>query len=279
MSIVGVAACAASVVLLFGSVAQAADPIPAGETTIQIAGTFSFLVDGTPTPIDFTGQLVGTSDGAGKLTFPKSGITFPDVAVTLVGQSSVVHVSATGNWTATVDTDTGVMTTKGGITTLIDIGDAIKNCGLGPLNLNLSTQTSGGKPYTEVGDHATATVVDRTFAVPTATDPSGTCALAPAIDGVLGLPIAAGSEEPARFILANQTIFPPGAEVPTTTTVPITTPPATQGTAAPATVAPAATDTGALPRTGASSAPLAALGAVCVVTGIALVGGRRRRRA
>jgi LPXTG-motif cell wall-anchored protein len=202
-----------------------ADPIPAGETTIQVDGVFSFTVLGTPTPVPFTAQLVGESDGAGTVTFQIADIDFPDVAVDLLGNPATVEINATTVWTADIDPDSGIMTLTGTLTTLIDVaGLGAFNCGLGPITPELSTENTDGEPYTPSGESATAVVSDELFGIPNATNPSSTCAIAGLIDTALALPIAAGNANPARYIKGELAIFPPGAVVPTTTTVPLPAP-------------------------------------------------------
>ena len=84
--------------------------------------------------------------------------------------------------------------------------------------------------YKKVGTHATATVVDRLFAVPSPTNPDGTCSNFALVGAALGTPISQGdsSAPHACYILGNLTIFPPGVAAPTTTaststTVPVST--------------------------------------------------------
>jgi LPXTG-motif cell wall-anchored protein len=128
-------------------------------------------------------------------------------------------------------------------------------------------------------------VVDRTFAVPVATNGGGTpgCApIVPFLNGAtagLDLPISKGdtSVRHARFVLGNLTIFPPGVVVPTTTSTTTTTTTTTTTVAPNTTIAPVRAT--ALPRTGSSSSgPLALVGVALVAGGLALVRPGRKRR-
>jgi hypothetical protein len=175
--------------------AHAATPFPAGTTTFHVAGSFSFTVSGTPSPAtNFTSSMTGTSDGSGNITFPAGAISIPDVTTSLSGITTIVHLSATNTWTSTIDTTSGAVTLTGGLLAKLDLQTSPPQigCPLGPLSLHQTSSVSGGKKYTPTGNTATATVGDRTFGVPAVTGAPPTCTLGAVIDGVLGLPIAAG---------------------------------------------------------------------------------------
>jgi LPXTG-motif cell wall-anchored protein len=260
------------------------DPFPAGSPAFTISGSFAFTVPNSSpppatlqTPVNFSATLSkGTSDGSGNITFPKANITFPTITgAKVAGVDAVITVVPTTNWTSTINTATGAMSLKGSLTAHIDLsatlGAGVKDCPLGPISADLESSTSGGKKFAAGKTTDTATVVDRTFAVPAST--GGTCAIQALINGnVVGLdlPIAKGDTTAAhaRYIIANLTIFPPGVTVTTTTTTTTTT------------VAPVTTTTvgpTALPRTGSSSLPLTIFGSALVAGGLAVVLSGRRR--
>ncbi len=235
-TLVGAAALAAGAALIVAPAASATTaPFPAGTTTINTAGTFSFTVLGTATPVSFSATMTGTSDGAGHLTFPKAQVHFPTVTTTLLSNTAHIVITPTTNWAATINTSTGAVTLSGTFTTLISVEGALAatltNCGLGPITPALSTANSGGVKYKKVGTHATATVIDHLFAVPSPTDPDGTCSNAALVGTALGTPIAQGdSTAPhARYISGALTIYPPGVAAPTTTTSTSTTVPVKTG--------------------------------------------------
>jgi LPXTG-motif cell wall-anchored protein len=246
--------------------------LPAGKVTIQATTTFH-LQTCVPAPchataIPFPGTLVGTSDGNGNLTFPKSGITSPAQTLTLSGAPVTVRLVALSNYTGTLNTKTGLVTLTGTSETLLDVAAlAATNCPIGPTTVHLSSANPGGVKYNATAN--TATITDTTFTVPVVTNPPASCnaGAVTVLNQALALPITASS--PARSIVDALKIFPPGAVVPTTTTAPTTTTPTT---AAPAsTVAPSA-----LPRTGGSDWPIAAFGVALVGGGLALASRRRR---
>jgi LPXTG-motif cell wall-anchored protein len=243
--------------------------LPAGKVTVQATITFH-LQQCTPAPchastITFTSSFVGTSDGNGNLTFPKSGITSAPVTLTIVVPVKVQLV-ATSDFTGTINTQTGLVTLTGSSETLLDIPDVNPSkCPLGPTVAHLSSANSGGVKYNATAN--TATVTDTTFVVPVITNPPASCpaALVDAITTALQLPISGADP---RSIVVTMKVFPPGAVVPTTTTAPTTT--------TPTTAAPAATVTpSALPRTGGSDWPIAAFGLALVGGGLALASRRR----
>src|SRR5438067_790285 len=111
--------------------------LPAGKVTIQATTTFN-LQQCVPAPchpssIPFTGTMVGTSDGNGNLTFPKSGITYPAKTLTISGAPVTVHLVALSNFTGTLNTKTGLVTLTGTSETLLDVAAlAATNCPIGP---------------------------------------------------------------------------------------------------------------------------------------------------
>jgi LPXTG-motif cell wall-anchored protein len=245
--------------------------LPAGKVTVQVVATFH-LQQCTPMPcvastIAFPGSMVGTSDGNGNLTFPKSGITFPALTVTITVDVTV-HLIAVSDFTGTINTETGLVTLTGSSETLLDIDVLVSTgCPLGPTVAHLSSANSGGVKYNATAN--TATITDSTFVVPVITNAPASCnpGAVAAINAALQLPIS-GSDP--RSLVLTMKVFPPGAVVPTTTTAPSTT--TTPTTAAPAaTVAPSA-----LPRTGGSDWPIAAFGVALVAGGLALASRRRR---
>src|SRR4051794_10259201 len=158
VTLCGAAALAAGSLLVSAAPAAhaATDPFPAGTTTWVSTGTFSFTVSGTATPVNFSGTLKGTSDGAGNITFPQSGVKFGTVDVTLLGQPATVQISPTSTWHGTINTTTGLTTLTGTLTTLINIpGLAQTACGLGPITPVLSSAKAGGVAYKKTGDTAT----------------------------------------------------------------------------------------------------------------------------
>lgn len=158
--------------VMFAPAAQAADPFPAGATTFTISGTFAFSAGNPPSqvPTPFTGQMKGTSDGAGTITFPKADVSFPVVNTTLslsgLSVPAIITVTPTTNWTGTIDTATGVVTLKGTLMSAINLTSLANVCPLGPITLDASTTQSGGAKYKMSGKTATATVIDRLFRRP-----------------------------------------------------------------------------------------------------------------
>jgi LPXTG-motif cell wall-anchored protein len=237
--------------------------LPAGKVTVQVTATFHLVEAGKATAIAFTGSMVGTSDGHGNLTFPKSAITFGSVSMT-VPVPTIIHLVATSDYTGTINTQTGLVTLTGTSETLIDIAAlSATGCPLGPTTANLSSASAGGVKY-DAAAH-TATIADPTVAIPKITTAPASCSAAAiaAINGAFPLPTTASIVETLK-------VFPPGVSV-TPTTSSTTTTPTTAALATPTTVAP-----NALPRTGGPEWPIAAFGVALVGGGLALALRRRR---
>ncbi|HEY5171349.1 MAG TPA: LPXTG cell wall anchor domain-containing protein [Acidimicrobiia bacterium] len=245
--------------------------LPAGKVTVQAGATFHLVEAGKATAIAFTGTMVGTSDGNGHLTFPKSAITFDPVSLT-VPVPTTVHLVATTDFAGTINTQTGAVTLAGSSETLIDIPAlSATSCPLGPSAAHLSSANTGGVKYNSTAH--TATVTDTTFVIPAITTAPASCPAAAiaTINGTFPLPISGSTP---RSIVETLKVFPPGVAVTaaaTSTTVSPTTAPAVAAAATPTTAAP-----NTLPRTGGSSGPLAFLGLSLLGGGLAL--GLRRRR-
>jgi len=248
--------------------------LPAGKVTVQAITTFN-LQTCVPAPchataIPFTGTLVGTSDGNGNLTFPKSGITYPAQTLTLSGAPVTVRLVALSNFTGTLNTKTGLVTLTGSSETVLDVAAlAATNCPIGPTTVHLSSANPGGVKYNATAN--TATITDTTFVVPVITNPPASCnaGAVTVLNQALALPIS-GSDP--RSIVDALKIFPPGAVV-----TPLATPSTTSTTTTTTTVAPASTVApSALPRTGGSDWPIAAFGVALVGGGLALASRRRR---
>jgi hypothetical protein len=140
-----------------------------------------------------SGTFTGTVQGDGTLDFPQAGITFPsfDVAITNpIATTVTVTPVADTDFTGNVDPGGGLVTLTGNLTTKITLSAfGLANCPLGPMTLNLSTTTSGGRAY----DAGSATVVDNTFVMPAIPLGSGVCGgYEAAINSLVGLPTKPG---------------------------------------------------------------------------------------
>jgi LPXTG-motif cell wall-anchored protein len=240
--------------------------LPAGKVTVQETATFHLVEAGKATAIAFTGSMVGTSDGHGNLTFPKSGMTFAPVSMT-VPVPTTIHLVATSDYTGTINTQTGLVTLTGTSETLIDIAAlSATGCPLGPTTVHLSSASAGGAKYDATAH--TATITAPTFAIPKITTAPASCPAAAitAINGAFPLPTTGSIVETLK-------IFPPGVAV-TAAATSTTTSTTTAPVAAAAT--PTTTAANTLPRTGSSSGPLAFVGVSLLGGGLALALRRRR---
>jgi LPXTG-motif cell wall-anchored protein len=265
-----VLASAAAIVTFAPSAGATTAQFPAGSTTFELNGTFSLSTAVGQKDVPLTGEMKGTSDGSGNLSFPASTISFPAQSVNIVVPATITP-QASSAFTSTVDTTTGLLKLDGKITAFISIpslGTTGIGCPLGPVSFHLSTAHTGGKAYKPTGDHATATVSDTTFTIPKITNPPSTCPSSAADTINSAINSSGGS------LTEDLTIFPPGIVVPstTTTTTSTTTTPVTA--ASPSTTAAHPT----LPNTGKSSTfPLGLTGTALVAAGSGFVASTRRR--
>ena len=246
--------------------------LPAGKVTVQATLTFHLVEAGKPTAIAFTGTMVGTSDGNGHLTFPKSGTSFGSVnlAPPAVPVATTVHLVPVTDVTGTLNTQTGAVTLAGSSETLIDIAAlSATGCPLGPTTASLSSASAGGVKYDATAH--TATITDPTLAIPKITTAPASCPAAAiaAINGAFPLPTTGSIVEVMK-------VFPPGVTVTaaaTSTTASTTTAPAVAAAATPTTTAP-----NTLPRTGSSSVPLFVLAVACLSFGLFALNATGRKR-
>jgi LPXTG-motif cell wall-anchored protein len=265
--------------------AAAADVSPTGPTSVSAHITFNFKVFGTPAQLNVDGTLAGTVDNAGKLNFPKSGIHFDDALNQTWGNTppvvvSKVSPSASGDWTGSIDPETGTVALTGSLIVDAFVKSPLptpNGCPVGPIPLEMSTEKTGGAKY----DLATgsATVADDQFVVePLLEDPPGQvdfCEGHEAIfNSALSLPTAPGAATVALKITFDEPLEGSGTVVTfkTTTTAPKVT------VAAAASTTTTATAAHELPRTGGSSLPLTIFGGSLIAAGAVLIGRRRFAR-
>ncbi|MDZ4825589.1 MAG: Calx-beta domain-containing protein [Actinomycetota bacterium] len=211
---------------LGASQGAAADVTRAGPITLTLSdGALETPTGLTLAPI--AGTLPGTIDAAGRITIPAAAISFVDFAVpgTPVGDVSV-SVVPTGDFTGTVNPDTGAMTISGGFTTLLSVADLGANgCPLGPVTLRWTTAPvhGGATPYNPAT--GAAVLVEDTFFVPAiaSTIPNFLrCgALLPVLNSTLMLPSAPYSPGPpvVGFRIVQPMAITPAVGSVTTTTV------------------------------------------------------------
>ncbi len=203
----------------------AADVTPTGAITLTLSdGALETPTGLTLAPI--AGTLPGTIDAAGHITIPAAAITFVDFAVpgTPVGDVSV-SVVPTGDFTGTVNPDTGAMTINGGFTTLLSVPDLGANgCPLGPVALHWTTAPvhGGATPYNPAT--GAAVLVEDTFFVPAIASTLSNflrCgALLPVLNSTLMLPSVPYNPGPPVVgfrIVQPMTIAPAVGSVTTTT--------------------------------------------------------------
>jgi LPXTG-motif cell wall-anchored protein len=240
---------------------------PVGNVTVTVTGAkFNIVLMGTPTDVGpFNGTFKGTVDATGKLSFPKSGITFTTFTQTITVLVSI-HPVATGNFTGTVDPDSGTLSLTGSLETLVTASTPpLRDCPIGPIKANLQS-----KNYSKTTGKATLT--DPAYIVPAmAPNTPGCAGIEDTVNELLQLPSTGGVTMPAAVspVLTGTGTAPPTTTTFTTTTTTTTTVPTTQAPSN--TVAPSA-----LPRTGSSTGPLAFVGLSLLGGGLALAFRRRR---
>jgi uncharacterized repeat protein (TIGR01451 family) len=206
-----VAACAAS--------AQAAKVANPGSVTFRFEsgtlaiGSETFEAASSDDPATATGSV----NANGSISI--SSFNFPDLPP-VEGPLGDVNISinvqsASGN----VNPHTGAMTMSATVRVDADGGGVGGDCHVGPINLNLSTATSGGVPYNTANGNVT--LADRTFAVPGA---SG-CSTFPVnvnnlVNDELGLPSGSGNND--AVLTARSVPILQKAIVPAFTTTPST---------------------------------------------------------
>lgn len=177
-------------------------------SNIAINTQTPFAVGGAGGASSFSGSV--TEDGA--ITFPASGIKLAPSSVTFSGISFTVNLSPIGDATATVNPETGVVTTHA--TFKVAINGSIlffpKTCVIPTLVVNASTTTAGGVPYDPAT--GTAVLVDDQLAIPAATN----CGLYTGIiNSQLKLPSAAGTNKLTLVVSATPPSVPLAVEEPT----------------------------------------------------------------
>jgi LPXTG-motif cell wall-anchored protein len=196
-------ACAAALAIAFPlSFATSAGAVT---TSVHVVFAGTLLINGTtPVEIDgINGTADGTVDDAGNLTLPKASISFPPFPAALVGGTvdTVITIQPTAAWAGTIDKHSGAVNIHAPLIAHIDLSSvfpADTDCPVGPLDLNLTTGTSGsvtGSPLNFAT--GTAGVVDGTFAIPAFPD-SPNCGDASELTSLAGLPLPAGVST-ARF--------------------------------------------------------------------------------
>ena len=217
---------------------------------LALNGTTPITIDG------INGTGTGTIDGAGVMNFPLAGLSFTPFNILVAGAiPATVTIEPTADWTGNLDPATGAMTLHGPLLSHLSDGGALlgTDCPVGPLDLNLTTGTSGaatGTPYASATGFGI--VVDNDFIIPPTPDPNATCTGATLINSAAPLPLAKGqsttklsmlfSPAPQPGVASTTTIAPTTTTAaPTTTTT--TLPPTTTTTAAPTTTTTAAPTT------------------------------------
>jgi hypothetical protein len=197
--VLGAATLATGAVVVASQGVAAAVVTNPGSVSIHFAGTIS--INGT-TPVVITGvggDASGTIDGSGNLSLPAANINFPPFPVTL-GNVLPSHVMITPNadWSGNLDPDSGALSISAPLTAGIDLSglDGVStSCPVGPLDLNLTTGTSGTSTGTSYDNGTgTADLVDGLFAIPAVpTSPTPpTCPGAATLNSLGGLPIGSG---------------------------------------------------------------------------------------
>lgn len=213
----GAAAIAGGAALVgLGATAGAATaPFPAGTTTFRFSSAITITALGTPSTITLTGDMTGTSDGTGNISFPAANIHFQPATLSSAGQTVKVTTVANGTAKATINTTTGVVTLTGSVTQTLDLSALLPGntaCQLGPVDQSFSSANSGGVKYTPTGTTATATVTGG-VTIPAITN-TATCPNGATVSGALSK---------TGTVVDKITIFPPGVAVPSTTTTTTTT--------------------------------------------------------
>jgi hypothetical protein len=222
---------------------------------LALEGAVPITIDG------ISGTGTGTIDGAGVLNFPLAGLSFTPFDIVVAGAiPATVSIEPLADWTGNLDPATGVMTVHGPLMSHLNGGALLgTDCPIGPLDLNLTTGTSGaatGTPYSAATGFGI--VVDNNFVIPATPDPNPTCSGASLINSAAPLPLPAGSATTTLSMLFSPA--PQPGAVSTTTAAPTTTTttaPTTTTTAAPTTTTTAAptTTTTAAPTTTTTAAP------------------------
>ena len=126
---------AGAVIIALGSGAGAAPvPFPAGTTTFRFSSATT--ITASKSTITLTGQMAGTSDGKGNVTFPASGVKINPTSLVELGKTVTVTSVANGTTTATIDTTTGLVTLTGSITQTLNLSallPADTACVIGPV--------------------------------------------------------------------------------------------------------------------------------------------------
>jgi LPXTG-motif cell wall-anchored protein len=190
-------ACAAAIAIALPlSFASSASAVT---QSVHVVFAGKLLING-PTPVEIdgiNGTADGTADDAGNLTLPSASISFPPFHASLVGGAvdAVITIQPTAAWAGTIDKHSGAVNIHAPQIAHIDLSSlfpADTDCPVGPLELNLTTGTSGSVTGTPLNPATgTAGVVDGTFAIPAFPD-SPNCGDASSLSMLAGLPLAAG---------------------------------------------------------------------------------------
>jgi hypothetical protein len=136
--------------------------------------------------------LNGRIDSSGNLTIPAAGIVIPDRIIPdipIIG-SITIRVSPTADGTGRLNPITGDATATLSLRVSVLASILPSGCGLGPVSVTATTGTSGqlqGVPYDMAA--GMATLVANDFTIP---GTSGCGFLGAILDGLVGLPFAAG---------------------------------------------------------------------------------------
>ena len=219
----GAAAIAGGVALVgLGTTAGAVTaPFPAGQTTFQTVSTTDFTAAGMAQKLVLNGEMTGTSDGAGNITFPAANVSIQQAPLTSPIGTVTVTTKATTPVTAHLNTTTGLVTLSGTLSQTLDFSKTTlfphsTACLIAPLSETLSSAKPGGKPYAPTPAPATATVAGPVTIPKTAPAAAGTCPDAGTLNTAFPLPTTGNTVEQLK-------IFPPGVKPPATTTTSTTT--------------------------------------------------------
>jgi hypothetical protein len=189
-----------------------------------LAGTIVVASGANPVVLPAGSGFSATVDTTtGAITNGHTAIPVFTISVDVGGNPVPVDVTITDTLPAdgNVNATTGAMNLSMHLSIGLNITALSALCAITPVNVQPSTANPGGSP--QAGTPLTATLTASAIGVPEIGDPDGTCSIASAANGLLGLPSDTGT----------MTITLVETDVPVTTTTSIATP-TTKAPAAPA---------------------------------------------
>jgi hypothetical protein len=192
-----------------------------GPISVAFSGSLS-LNGATPITINgITGTGTGTIDASGNVSLPNAGLHFTPFSILVANVIPAnVSIEPLGDWTGTLDPDTGDTNIAGSLTAHLDDSAAAQSvlgsdCPVGPLALNLTTGNTGlthGTPYN--AGTGVAEIVDNNFTIPASPDPNPTCPGVNLINS--GAPLPLGPPNATIDLTATFTPPPLGSGTPPT---------------------------------------------------------------